>query len=97
MGRAHRQFAQKNDWFFNTWNADKVRRHKGAEPIAFGGAPPDFLAREPDAWVLHPGESWHGFGDLEDGYCMLDPIKVSVVTPGWPTEGLRSEASRPRW
>ena len=33
-------------------------------------------------WVLHPGETWHGFGDLEDDYCMLDPIKVSIVTPG---------------
>jgi arginine decarboxylase len=37
--------------------------------------------------VLHPGEAWHGFKDLEDGYCMLDPIKVSVVTPGVAGDG----------
>ena len=37
--------------------------------------------------MLHPGETWHGFGDLEDGYCMLDPIKVSIVTPGVADEG----------
>jgi arginine/lysine/ornithine decarboxylase len=37
--------------------------------------------------VLHPGETWHGFGDLEDGYCLLDPIKVSIVTPGVADKG----------
>ena len=40
-----------------------------------------------DCWVLHPGADWHGFGDIEDGYCMLDPIKVSVVTPGVAVKG----------
>ena len=81
MGRVHHQFADRGDWFFNTWNPDTVRDGSG-EPIPFETAPPDLLAREPDAWVLHPGARWHGFDDLEDGYCMLDPIKVSIVTPG---------------
>jgi arginine decarboxylase len=82
MGRVHREFAQKKDWFFNTWNADKVSSGKGGKKVAFEDAPPEVLASDPDAWVLHPGDNWHGFGDLEDGYCMLDPIKVSIVTPG---------------
>jgi arginine decarboxylase len=82
MGRVHRQFERKRDWFFNTWNADTVQVKKGGRKSAFEDASPEFLAREPSAWVLHPGDTWHGFGDLEDGYCMLDPIKVSVVTPG---------------
>ncbi len=37
--------------------------------------------------MLHPGETWHGFDGLEDGYCMLDPIKVTVVAPGIATDG----------
>ena len=37
--------------------------------------------------MLHPKENWHGFGNLEDGYCMLDPIKVSIVTPGVADKG----------
>jgi arginine/lysine/ornithine decarboxylase len=37
--------------------------------------------------VLHPGEQWHGFTDLEDDYCMLDPIKVSILTPGVADKG----------
>jgi arginine decarboxylase len=82
MGRVHRQFAQKRDWFFNTWNADFLKDPKTGKPVRFEDAAPEWLATDPDCWVLHPGDNWHGFGDLEDGYCMLDPIKVSVVTPG---------------
>ena len=87
MGRVHREFAREKDWFFRTWNADTVKERKGGRPVAFADASPEFLAREPDAWVLHPGDTWHGFGDLEDGYCMLDPIKVSIVTPGVADKG----------
>ncbi len=87
MSRVHREFAEKKDWFFDTWNADKVKHGKGGKEVAFADAPPDFLIREPDAWVLHPGDTWHGFGNIEDGYCMLDPIKVSILTPGVATEG----------
>ena len=87
MGRVNREFAEKKDWFFNTWNPEKVKQGKSAKEAAFADASPDFLVREPDAWVLHPGDSWHGFGNIEDGYCMLDPIKVSIVTPGVAAEG----------
>jgi arginine decarboxylase len=87
MGRVHRQFAQKKDWFFGTWNADKVKDGKGGKKVAFCDASPELLATEPDAWVLHPGDNWHGFGNLEDGFCMLDPIKVSIVTPGVADKG----------
>jgi arginine decarboxylase len=87
MGRVHRQFTAKGDWFFNTWNPDTVKPGKGSRKVAFEDAPPHWLAGEPDAWVLHPGARWHGFSDLEDGYCMLDPIKVSVVTPGVADRG----------
>jgi arginine decarboxylase len=80
MGRVHREFAEKKEWFFKTWNADYVKEN--GKKVAFPDASPAFLGREPEAWVLHPGDAWHGFGDLEDGYCMLDPIKVSILTPG---------------
>jgi arginine/lysine/ornithine decarboxylase len=86
MGRAHRQFAAKKQWFFKTWNADTVAG-KGGRKVRFEDASPEQLASDPDCWVLHPGESWHGFGNLEDGYCMLDPIKVSIVTPGVADRG----------
>ena len=86
MGRANRQFAAKKQWFFKTWNAEFVKG-KGGKKVRFEDASPDQLATDPECWVLHPKETWHGFGDLEDGYCMLDPIKVSIVTPGVADKG----------
>jgi arginine/lysine/ornithine decarboxylase len=86
MGRVRKQFAEKNAWFFRTWNADTVKSESGKK-VAFEEADPQQLATDPECWVLHPGETWHGFGDLEDGYCMLDPIKVSIVTPGVADQG----------
>jgi arginine decarboxylase len=87
MGRVHQQFQDRGEWFFNTWNPDQVKERKGGKAVAFSDASAEFLATEPGAWVLHPGEAWHGFGDLEDGYCMLDPIKVSIITPGVADKG----------
>jgi arginine decarboxylase len=84
--RVHRQFADKGDWFFRTWNADSVQGNKSRK-TRFEEASPEQLTSDPDCWVLHPGETWHGFGDLEDDYCMLDPIKVSIVTPGVADKG----------
>ncbi|MGD0879047.1 MAG: Orn/Lys/Arg decarboxylase N-terminal domain-containing protein [Anaerolineales bacterium] len=85
--RAHRDAATKGDWMFRTWNAVKVIDPTTGKKIAFADAPDELLITNPDCWVLHPGEAWHGFKDLEDGYCMLDPIKVSVVTPGLSNDG----------
>ena len=31
MGRVHREFAKKGDWFFKTWNADSVKKQVGQE------------------------------------------------------------------
>ncbi len=87
VGRAHRQFAKKGEWFFKTWNADTIKAKKGGKKVRFEDADPEQLATDPQCWVLHPGEVWHGFGKLEDNYCMLDPIKVSIVTPGVADKG----------
>jgi len=87
LARLHAQFQAEGSWFFNAWQPDTVTDAQSGKTTAFHDADPEMLAREPNAWVLHPGESWHGFADLEDGYCMLDPIKVSVVTPGMERDG----------
>jgi arginine/lysine/ornithine decarboxylase len=92
VGRVHRQFAQKGEWFFKTWNAETVKtrssgRKKPGKKVRFEDASPEQLATDPQCWVLNPGETWHGFTDLEDDYCMLDPIKCSIVTPGVADKG----------
>jgi len=55
--------------------------------ITFADASLETLRDNPSAWVLHPGEKWHGFTGLPDNYCMLDPIKVTVVMPGVKDDG----------
>ena len=85
--RAHHRMQTTGDWMFRTWNADEVTDPATGKKIAFVDAPDELLITNPDCWVLHPGEAWHGFKDIEDGYCMLDPIKVSVVTPGVANDG----------
>src|SRR5271157_828574 len=84
---AHRDATTKRDWMFRTWNADEVTDPATGRKIAFADAPDELLITNPDCWILHPGDRWHGFKDLEDSYCMLDPIKVSVVTPGLSDDG----------
>ncbi|NML43366.1 lysine decarboxylase [Ramlibacter sp. G-1-2-2] len=58
---------KKGDWWFRVWQPDKLDLEQ----------PPKTAD-----WVLEPGASWHGFGSLAPDYIMLDPIKVTLLTPG---------------
>ena len=44
----------------------------------------------PSCWTLKPGEDWHGYNDedIADEYCMLDPAKVTILTPGVNAQGV---------
>ncbi|PRE15560.1 Orn/Lys/Arg decarboxylase N-terminal domain-containing protein [Burkholderia multivorans] len=87
LGRLHAECAENDDWFFNGWQPDTVVDRKTGRRMRFHEADETLLATDPSCWVLHPGDAWHGFGDIEDDYCMLDPIKVSIVTPGIAPHG----------
>ena len=87
VARIHHEFAAKKEWFFAPWNAEKVKDPKTGKRIPFHQAPAELLATDPNCWVLHPGERWHGFDDVPDGWCMLDPIKFGIVCPGMKDDG----------
>ncbi len=70
----------KNDWWFKVWGP----RRLPAEGIGHR-----------DDWLLDSGADWHGFGDLADGFNMLDPIKATVVTPGLDISGTFSDTGIP--
>ena len=95
MGRVHAHFNKAKDWFFNTWNATEVAVPGKGKRVPFHEAPPEVLATDPEAWIMHPGDDWHGFDTLPDGYCMLDPIKVSIVTPGVGQDGKLEKSGIP--
>ncbi|RPE70889.1 ornithine decarboxylase [Tibeticola sediminis] len=66
------------DWWFKVWGPDKLAE--------------EGIGRAQD-WVLRSdakgrkGARWHGFGEIADGFNMLDPIKSTIVTPGLDLNG----------
>ncbi len=87
VARVRQEFAARHDWFFAPWNAEEITDPRTGKRIPFHEAPPALLASEPDCWILHPGDTWHGFEGIPDGWCMLDPIKFGIVCPGMKTDG----------
>lgn len=87
VSRVNAEFAAKNDWFFNIWQPDYVLEPESGKKIPFYEAPSEMLSKDSSCWLLRPNDTWHGFGDIEEGYCMLDPIKVSITTPGVKADG----------
>ena len=83
MARLTQEIAarHRDDWWFGVWQPDEVN----GQP--FADVDPEVLRTSSDVWVLKPDATWHGFGDLGDNYCMLDPIKMTVVTPGLNQDG----------
>ena len=94
MARIGRELGKgkgNKDWWFGMWQPDTVFDPGTGKTVAFADAHHDLLRDEPSPWVLHPDDAWHGFSGLKDGYCMLDPVKVTVLTPGVATNGSLSE------
>jgi len=82
-------------WFFGVWQPDEVRDPRTDTVSLFADAPDNLLETEPSCWSLEPDQSWHGFGELDSGYCMLDPTKVTLTTPGIDAAGKLAEIGVP--
>jgi arginine decarboxylase len=87
VARIRQEFLAKKEWFFAPWNAETIKDKKTGKRVPFQDVPASRLASDPECWVLHPGEDWHGFDNIPDGWCMLDPIKFGIVCPGMKTDG----------
>jgi len=61
-----------SDWWFKVWGPNDLS-DEGLE--------------DRDAWMLNANDHWHGFGNLADGFNMLDPIKATIITPGLNVDG----------
>jgi arginine decarboxylase len=69
-----------DDWWFTVWGPDYLA--------------PRGVGEQAD-WVLKSNDHWHGFGDLAEGFNMLDPIKATIVTPGLDMSGSFGETGIP--
>ena len=90
-----RESGDRPPWFFGSWQPPTVTDPGTGVVHRFQDAPLDPLCTEPACWSLEPGASWHGFGGLESGYCMLDPIKVTITCPGVTADGTIEEQGIP--
>ena len=78
------------DWWFKVWGPENLVE--------------DGIGRA-DNWIIkaekkgrkkkNEDPNWHGFGDLADGFNMLDPIKATIVTPGLNLDGKFDKAGIP--
>ena len=70
----------KKDWWFKVWGPDKIAK--------------EGIGKSQD-WVLEAGAKWHGFGDLAEGFNLLDPIKCTIITPGLDMSGKFADTGIP--
>lgn len=48
-----------------------------------------------ECWELKPEDKWHGFRNLDQEHMYLDPIKVTLLTPGLNGDGTMAERGIP--
>ena len=77
---AVKQQLKKGSWWFEVWQPEAVEKSPSVEK---------------SQWVLKPGDSWHGFEGLAEDHVLVDPIKVTILTPGLSASGDMQELGVP--
>lgn len=95
MGKLYNHYQEEKDWFFKPWNAETYHDAKSGKTVPFFEADTKVLAKDQNFWIMHPEDTWHGFKNLQEDWCMLDPIKVSILTPGMGDDGKLLEKGVP--
>ena len=77
----------EEQWFFDPFVPDTVtirgsKLAKDATNVAWEDVPTDVLKYEQQCWTFDPKSSWHGYAGYADGYVMVDPNKLMLLTPG---------------
>ncbi|MCG3143687.1 MAG: Inducible ornithine decarboxylase [Gammaproteobacteria bacterium] len=67
---------KEEQWFFDPFVPDVV------EGQAWEDLPTEALKREQRCWNFHPKATWHGYAGMAEGYAMVDPNKLMLLTPG---------------
>ena len=48
-----------------------------------------------ECWPLRSDSTWHGFKNIDNEHMYLDPIKVTLLTPGMEKDGTMSDFGIP--
>jgi ornithine decarboxylase len=78
---------EQERWFFDPFVPDEVtikgsRFTHDVSRVAWEDLPTDVIKREQQCWNFHPESRWHGYEGYADGYAMVDPNKLTLLTPG---------------
>jgi ornithine decarboxylase len=68
-------------WFFDPFVPDVVAL-EGGDKLAWEDVPTEQLKRDQRCWNFHPDAKWHGYAGMAEGYAMVDPNKLMLLTPG---------------
>jgi arginine/lysine/ornithine decarboxylase len=74
-------------WFFDPFVPDKLTISGSAftrdvSDAPWESLPTEVIKREQQCWSFHPGSHWHGYRGYAEGYAMVDPNKLTLLTPG---------------
>lgn len=73
---------------------EMIRLKEQASGWFFDVWQPDNLSNI-ECWGLSASDSWHGFKDIDNEHMFLDPIKVTLLTPGMNADGTMAESGIP--
>jgi len=89
LGRHYAAVGQNRQekWFFDPFVPDVVtiRNSKftcDATDTPWEDLPTEVLKREQQCWSFSPTSKWHGYPGGAEGYAMVDPNKLTLLTPG---------------
>ncbi|KRL90163.1 putative ornithine decarboxylase [Lactobacillus kalixensis] len=78
------------------WRKDLLKKSKLFKPLVpddYLEISDDDLATNSKYWDLSKNDAWHGFTQMDPGEAMLDPLKITVITPGIDVKNARYEES----
>ena len=83
---------QGQGWFFDVFQPRRVYDNGARETYDLCDAPLALLLHDRSCWTLNPEEDWHGFPNdtVEERFCTLDPLKVTLLCPGIDASGNES-------
>jgi len=79
--------SDREQWFFDPFVPDVVTLRGSRFSDDVTGArwedlPTEVIKREQQCWNFQPDAKWHGYAGYADGYAMVDPNKLTLLTPG---------------
>jgi ornithine decarboxylase len=73
----------EEQWFFDPFVPDVVRLPGAAAgDTPWEDLPTGVIKTEQACWAFDPARRWHGYSGYAPGYVMVDPNKLTLLTPG---------------